>query len=54
MNAQNSSPTPAPVPMQKEKILKEDGRFLYYYSFPQEQGAERPAADGAKTEDTDV
>ena len=54
MNAQNSSPTPPPVPVKKEKILKDDGRFLYYYAFPGEQGNAQAPAAAEKTEDAHV
>ena len=41
--------------MQKEKVVKEDGRFLYYYSF--EQDPPVPSLTGGrrtKPEDADV
>ncbi|MBV9849771.1 MAG: hypothetical protein JO250_08885 [Armatimonadetes bacterium] len=53
MNSENSAPEP--VPMTKEKTVKEDGRFLYYYSFPPE--APQPPDRGEsekKPEDADV
>ena len=41
--------------MTKEKVLKEDGRFLYYYSFTDAQNASRPTAGREqKMEDADV
>jgi len=47
--------TPLPVPMEKEKTVKEDGRFLYYYSFPTDapQPSVREESE-KKPEDADV
>ncbi len=42
-------PTPPAVPMVKEAVVKEDGRNLYYYTFPAE-----PAGGEGTPEDADV
>ncbi len=54
MNAQSPSPIPPPAPMKKEKILKEDGRFLYYYSFDETPQPITPRESELKREDADV
>ena len=47
--------TPLPVPMEKEKTVKEDGRFLYYYTFPPEAPQPTTGADAEQnTEKADV
>ena len=40
--------------MQKEKVVKEDGRFLYYYSFDQIPQSPTLTESETKPEDTDV
>jgi hypothetical protein len=50
MNSEAS--TPPPVPMVKEATVKDDGRFLFYYTFPD---TPRSAGPGEKDpEDADV
>ena len=54
MNAEKSTFSLLPAPMQKEKVVKEDGRFLYYYTFAE---APRPPLTGGSDkppEDADV
>lgn len=54
MNTEKS--LPLPVPMVKEATVKDDGRFLFYYTFPAADPHPAHAEDLDKTmmEDPDV
>lgn len=36
--------TDSPIPMTKEETVKDDGRTLIYYTFPDDQAAPTPPA----------
>ena len=54
MNPDN--PTPPPVPMVKDATVKDDGRLLFYYTFPPEPPQSSLVGEPEQTmpEDTDV